>query len=145
MHATQFLKEKGRMVFVIPSIFLDVNYGVALKKFLYQNFGVVAIILFPEGRLLFSKVLTTTCIVLLEKQKDEEGIISLLKPDLPANPKELLNAIKNPSNLSMRKAWFTVSRLRQDSLDPTEKWNHRLDPHTRNEKGLPHGNTTSSQ
>lgn len=38
MHASRFLKEKGRMAFVLPSNFLDVNYGVAVKKFLADNF-----------------------------------------------------------------------------------------------------------
>lgn len=136
MHAEQFLKENGRMAFVLPSNFLDVNYGVALKKFLVQNFENLTIVLFPKGRLQFPKVLTTTCIVLLEKQKDREGIASFLKLNLLASPQELLDAVHNPSSFSMKKTWINVNKIRQASLDPVEKWNYHFNPLTQSAEGL---------
>ena len=134
IHAARFLKENGRMAFVIPSNFLDVKYGVAVKKFLVDNFGIVAIILFPERELLFPKVLTTTCIVLLEKKKNRKNVVRFFKLNSLVSSQNLLRAIKRPS--LTQKTWATVNEVRQASLDPMEKWNHCLNPDIEGAKGL---------
>jgi adenine-specific DNA methylase len=135
IHAAQFLKENGRMAFVLPTNFLEVNYGVALRRFLVENFRVVAIILFPEGRLQFPTVLTTTCIVLLEKQKHEKDTTIFLKLNLPVDPQKLVEATENPSSFSTE-AWVTVNKVHQASLNPTHKWNRYSYPHIRNDRRL---------
>jgi len=135
MHASQFLKEKGRMAFVLPSNFLDVNYGVAVKKFLADNFRIVAIILFPRSRLLFPKTLTTTCVVLLEKKKAEKHAVSFFELTSLMSSQNLLKVIKNPSLLT-QKAWGTVNDIPQTSLNPMKKWNQYFDPDITEAQGL---------
>jgi len=134
IHASRFLKENGRMAFVLPTNFLDVNYGVAVKKFLADNFRIVAIVLFPKRRLLFPKVLTTTCIVLLEKEKDRKNVVRFFKFDSLVSSQDLLRTIKNP-NLT-QKSWATVNEICQTSLDPGKKWNHYFDLDIEEAKGL---------
>ncbi|UCE16443.1 MAG: N-6 DNA methylase [Candidatus Bathyarchaeota archaeon] len=135
IHASRFLKEKGRMAFILPSNFLNVNYGVAVKKFLVDKFRIIAIILFPEKRLLFPNAITTTCIVFLEKKKNKKNVVKFLKLNSMADNQNLLSAIENPS-LLIQKNWATVNKIRQVSLDPMKKWNHYFYPDIEDVRGL---------
>lgn len=105
IHAAQFLKEKGRMAFITPSSFLDVNYGVSLKRFLLDNFRIVTIIVFSERKLLFPRVLTTTCMSLLEKstaQESKDHAIKFLTVDLPLYSDRLFEITGNLDLLEKR-------------------------------------------
>jgi len=136
IHASRFLKEKGRMAFILPSNFLDVNYGVALKNFLIDNFRIAAIILFSKAETLFLNVLTTTCIVLLEKKKNKNGGVRFFKLSLSSlSPQNLLSVTKNP-RLLVNKSWGTMNEIRQTSLDPVKKWNCYFEPQIEAAKGL---------
>lgn len=135
MHAARFLKERGRMAFVTPSSFLDVNYGVALKRFLVDNFRIVAIILFSEGKLVFPKTLTTACITLLENEESKDRVVKFLKVDSPLSSGELLEVTENP-NLLKKNGWGTFNDVSQISLNPIEKWNQHFGTNTTRGKGL---------
>lgn len=126
IHSAQFIKEEGRMAFIIPSSFLDVDYGISLKQFLIDNFRIDAIILFPIKELLFPKVLTTTCIVLLEKNKDKKNIVNFVKLNSLIGAKNLLRSLKDRELLT-KKAWGTVYERQQISLDSTKKWSQYFD------------------
>jgi hypothetical protein len=69
MHATNFLKEGGRLGMIISNTWLQTDYGIGFGNFLLDNFRVKAII--DIGRKLFKGALTTTCIVLAERESDE--------------------------------------------------------------------------
>lgn len=133
LHASGFLKKKGRMAFVLPSNFLDVNYGVAVKRFLADNFRISEIILFPKRKLLFPKVLTTTCIILLEKK--QEDLVRFFRLYSSVSSTSLLRAVKNPS-LLRQKTWATVNEISQVSLDPMRKWSHYFDLDNGTPQGL---------
>ena len=66
--AVEILVEGGRMAFITSAEFLDSRYGVPLKRFLYDQFDVEALILFDEA---FEGVMTTSCISLLVKNGGE--------------------------------------------------------------------------
>lgn len=134
IHASQFLKEKGRMVFVLPSSFLDVNYGVALKKFLINNFKIIALLLFPKERLLFPKVLTTTCILFLEKKNHKKNIVKFLKIKSVVNSENLLEVINSPNLLN--EELITITKINQSSLNPMKKWSHYFGHGIQRENGL---------
>jgi hypothetical protein len=66
VHSSEFLKEGGRLAFVVPNGWLDVAYGVELKQFLLDHFRLTAIIESSVERW-FDQAWINTCIIVLEK------------------------------------------------------------------------------
>jgi len=122
IHATKFLKEDGRMVFLTPSNFLDVNYGVALKRFLLDNFRIFSITVFSEEELLFPKASTTACITMLEKESDRDNFVKFLKINPHFDLDKLPGLLKNDSALVKTNKVF-MKKVSQFSLNPVKKWN----------------------
>ncbi len=48
MHATSFLKEGGRIAFVLPAELLSVNYAAPIRTFLLSEFADISIVTFDE-------------------------------------------------------------------------------------------------
>lgn len=48
VHATQFLRQGGRLAFVLPAELLSVNYARPVRKFLFEQFRDVQLVLFDE-------------------------------------------------------------------------------------------------
>ncbi len=61
------LNQNGRMAYIIPSEFLNSNYGKNIKKYLLESKLLKEIILFNFKENLFDKAITTSAILLLEK------------------------------------------------------------------------------
>jgi methylase of polypeptide subunit release factors len=66
VHSAGFLREGGRLAFILPNGWLDVAYGVELKQYLLDHFRIVAIIESAVERW-FEEAWINTCIVVLEK------------------------------------------------------------------------------
>ncbi len=66
LQSYQFLKEGGRLGFVVPNGWLDVAYGVELKQFLLDHFRILAILESSVERWL-PEASVNTCLVILEK------------------------------------------------------------------------------
>ena len=66
VHSSGFLKEGGRLAFIMPNGWLDVVYGVELKQYLLDHYRVVAIIESAVERW-FEEAWINTCIIVLEK------------------------------------------------------------------------------
>jgi methylase of polypeptide subunit release factors len=64
MHSRRFLRKGGRMAFIMPSGWLEAEYGKALREFFQRYMHVDAIILFEEDSWLFSQILTRPTITL---------------------------------------------------------------------------------
>lgn len=69
LHGVQFLREGGRLGFVLPNGWLDVAYSAALKQFLLDHFKIVALIESDVERW-FSEAKVNTCLVVLERCHD---------------------------------------------------------------------------
>lgn len=69
VHSLRFLREGGRLAFVVPNGWLDVDYGRELKQFLLDHFRIVLIIESAVERW-FSEASVNTCVVVLEKSSD---------------------------------------------------------------------------
>lgn len=48
VHATQFLRQGGRLAFVLPAELLSVNYARPVRRFLFEQFRDVQLVLFDE-------------------------------------------------------------------------------------------------
>jgi hypothetical protein len=69
LHSLGFLREGGRLGFVVPNGWLDVAYGRDLKQFLLDHFRIVAIIESAMERW-FSNAGVNTCVIILERSDD---------------------------------------------------------------------------
>ncbi len=74
MHTASFLRDGGRLGYVISSSWLDVSFGAGLQKFLLDNFKIIAIIDNQKVRS-FETASINTVILILEKcsKQDEIG------------------------------------------------------------------------
>jgi hypothetical protein len=68
-HSIRFLKERGRMVLLTASSWLDAGYGAALRQFLLHNFKVIAVIE-SKAESFFADASINTCITVLERELD---------------------------------------------------------------------------
>lgn len=69
IHSLGFLREGGRLGFVVPNGWLDVAYGAALKQFLLDHFRVIAVVESAVERW-FAAARINTCLVMLERAGD---------------------------------------------------------------------------
>ncbi|MFN2138812.1 MAG: class I SAM-dependent DNA methyltransferase [Candidatus Promineifilaceae bacterium] len=65
-HSAAFLREGGRLAFVVPNGWLDVAYGADLKQYLLDHYRIAAIIESAVERW-YAQAWINTCIVYLEK------------------------------------------------------------------------------
>ncbi|MDJ1431148.1 N-6 DNA methylase [Halostagnicola sp. A-GB9-2] len=127
IHATQFLKQGGRMAFLTPSEFLETNYGTPLKEYLLNNFNINAVILHDHDSLTFEDVKTTSCIVLLERDNNPSSETHTRFVELNEWPDadDLLDVISTgTTDCDFGSVWVTE----QGQLEPEEKWTKYFDP-----------------
>ncbi|WP_179369094.1 N-6 DNA methylase [Candidatus Nitrosotenuis sp. DW1] len=68
IHATSFLKNEGRLAFIVSDSWLNMDFGMALKAFLLKNYRINAIVGFEER--VFLNALVRTVLILAEKSQD---------------------------------------------------------------------------
>lgn len=68
------MKEGGRMAYIIPSEFLNSDYGVEVKRVLLQSGFLRHVIIVDFTKCAFDDALTTACILLCENGKSSEDI-----------------------------------------------------------------------
>jgi type I restriction-modification system DNA methylase subunit len=66
IHTAAFLKDGGRLGYVISASWLDISFGAGLQKFLLDNFKIIAIIDHQKKRS-FETASINTVIIILEK------------------------------------------------------------------------------
>lgn len=69
MQGEAWLSDTGISAWLVPSEFLDVNYGVAVKKFLLQNVVLTRIHLFESENVQFDDALVSSAVVWYRKGK----------------------------------------------------------------------------
>ncbi len=69
LHSLGFLREGGRLGFVVPNGWLDVAYGDALKQFILDHFRVIAVVESAVERW-FATARVNTCLIILERAGD---------------------------------------------------------------------------
>ena len=69
MLSASWLKEGGLSCWLVPSEFMDVNYGEAVKRYLLQNVELLHIHRFKADDLQFADALVSSCIVVFRNRK----------------------------------------------------------------------------
>ncbi len=70
------LKENGRIAYIIPSEFLNANYGQLIKKHLLETNTLKEIVIFDFKENVFDDALTTSAILFLEKSNSDTVLFS---------------------------------------------------------------------
>lgn len=142
LHSLDFLREGGRLAFVVPNGWLDVAYGLSLKHFLLDHFKLIALVESGVERW-FDQAKVNACLVVLEKSslveqlaQNQVRLVWLKRPlaDLIALP---LLDYRRPQRLetlvtrllpgqSRQTADYDVRVLPQADLQPAAKWGQTL-------------------
>lgn len=69
-NATQFLRDGGRLGFVIPPKWMSARYGMDLQQFLFDHYRIHAVVTFAERA--FEDAFVDTCLLLIERCEDGE-------------------------------------------------------------------------
>ena len=69
MLSASWLRDGGLSCWLVPSEFMDVNYGEAVKKYLLQNVQLLRIHRFKADDLQFADALVSSCIVVLRNSR----------------------------------------------------------------------------
>lgn len=138
LHSAAFLREGGRLAFVVPNGWLDVAYGERLKQFLLEHFKLLALIESNVERW-FGQAKVNTCIVVLEKcsgpNRRAANLVRLARLErplshflpYPANDSRRMEAVERlitrllPGE-SRQTPEATIRVLPQNSLRPADKW-----------------------
>lgn len=100
------IKEGGRMAYIIPSEFLNSDYGVEVKRALLRSGVLKHIIIIDFTQCAFDDALTTACILLCQKDKNTNYIY--------------FSNIGNVNDLEVSKSHHTTYFV--DDLNPEIKW-----------------------
>ena len=113
------LSEGGRCAYIIPSEFLNADYGRYVKEALLQSGTLRYIITFNSNESIFDDALTTSCIVLCEKGAARENV-HFVSLDASSDIESILDII------SGRGVYNNVRTYNADELDPSIKWKNYL-------------------
>jgi hypothetical protein len=95
-HATQFLRDGGRLGFIIPTKWMMSRYGEQFQQFLYDHYKIEAVVGFNVRA--FEDALIDTALVLLEKCSDEnqrrENVVEFVQLHGNVTPQNLLGTVK---------------------------------------------------
>lgn len=102
------LSNDGKLVYIIPSEFLNANYGVKIKKYLLDENILERIVKFDFNTDIFEDAITTSCILFINKSKSNDSIIFNNIHDI----KELNENLENIPSITYEKS----------ELDFNKKW-----------------------
>ncbi|MCM1490642.1 MAG: N-6 DNA methylase [Muribaculum sp.] len=106
------LKVGGRLSYIVPSEFLNSDYGVEVKRFLLESNTLRHVIVVDFNQCTFEDALTTACILLCEKSTDRfDGI----KFSLVNNVEDINYCLNNFIEISY------------NEIDPQVKWKSYYD------------------
>ncbi|MBO5848267.1 MAG: N-6 DNA methylase [Bacteroidales bacterium] len=96
----------GRLAYIIPSEFLNSDYGVEVKRALLESGTLRHIIIIDFSQCAFHKTLTTACILLCSKDNDIRDIGFSVVNDITNLEESINNGIYlNPNHLNPEEKW----------------------------------------
>ena len=121
IHAATFLRQGGRLAFLTPAEFMDVNYGQALRTYLLENFRIDAFVLFPREGTLFRDALTTSCVTLATKgAPGQDHLVRFVRVLGSPSTEELQKALEAGNVVDTRE--ISVQQVPQSGLAHLAKW-----------------------
>lgn len=117
------LSSAGRAAYLVPSEFLNADYGTAIKKYLLESRALRFVILFNSHENIFNNALTTSCILLFAHDEHSQSVTFI-------NAQSVEDLSKLSSALaSYPRAKVAGKTFFSSALNPDIKW--RAYYHTR--------------
>lgn len=116
--ALHLLKPGGRAAFILPSEFLNADYGTAIKSLLVETGSLAKLIIFDPSVQVFPGFLTTSAIFLFE-----QGWVGEVEMFTVHNVAEL-DEVESFLYTSSEKSVLQPKRYPFDQLDPYVKWRY---------------------
>jgi adenine-specific DNA-methyltransferase len=115
--ATQLLKEKGRIGFVLPAEVLQVSYAEQLRQFIAKHYNKINVISFEK--LVFPNIQQEVVLLLCERDGSKEHKIDHLELRDASELKSLdINRLKIPrKNIDFKSKKWTYYFLEQEEID----------------------------
>lgn len=128
VHAIQFVRDGGRLAFVIPSGFMETEFGVPLKQYLLDRCTVDAVVQLTGETDIFNGVRTTPSLILLTKsthKKDHETtFLNLTEWPTEVSVEDM---VFDDTQLQEQEYGYKVS-IAQSILSASENWKHYFTP-----------------
>jgi len=115
MYAASFLKEGGRLAFIVSDSWLDMDFGAELKSYLLRNFKIHALVSFDKR--VFADAQVKTVILLAERTAGGAG-----------DTNTHFIRIKRPVKLRDIEAYLASDYTHENGLKVTVVPQHTLDP-----------------
>lgn len=125
-HATEYLKEGGRLGFITSDRWLDTGYGADLQAFILDHYRVDAVIKF--SRQAFEDALVGSCVLVLTKENDEqlrnENVAQFIRlnKSLDIDAIETVIAEVAQPNQMIKSGEYRLVTRRQRALHEEDKW-----------------------
>lgn len=126
-HATSFLKDGGRLGFIISDRWLDTQYGTDLQRFLLENYKIHSVIKFQHQT--FEDALVGSTVVIIEKEPEaferEDNVVKFLEVQSEMKIDELESVLDQdigPDKMVVTDDYRLVTNV-QSTLDEVAKWN----------------------
>ena len=115
------LSARGRAAVLIPSEFLNADFGVPIKKFLLDSNYLDSILIFDNNQLVFSDILTTACVVMLDANRVKDKPVRIVHiPDISVIG-ELSDSLLLDTPIVEPRNWQEIF-LNREALAPELKW-----------------------
>lgn len=119
IHASRFLEDDGRMVFLTPSQYLDNKFGSVLRRFLTERFQIKALVLFDETLKVFPNSMSTACLILLQKTAPTSRTKTMLvKLNSIPTAQQLWSILEDKVGFSSARIYYIM----QKQLQAEPKW-----------------------
>lgn len=109
------LNEGGKAAYIIPSEFLNSDYGTFVKRYLIETNALKHIIIFDFKENVFDDALTTSAILLLSKDNHSSSVSFTTLEN-----RQQFEAIKNQIKTT-KTEWYSKT-ISSKNLDPNVKW-----------------------
>ena len=97
------LSDSGRLAYIIPTEFLNSKYGTAIKKMLIESKLLRAIINFKNNDKMFFNAITTSCILLIDRENKDSVIFYNLDEIADLSKIQSLSCFNNALNVDYSK------------------------------------------
>jgi adenine-specific DNA-methyltransferase len=126
LRARALMSESARSAFIIPSEFLNADYGISVKKYLIDDPAFRGIISFSFDTLIFDNALTTACIVLFDTGRPNSNDVLFISLESASNLAGAFRMIDGRPADAINKAAIRASLFTREQLDPHRKWQNYL-------------------
>jgi type I restriction-modification system DNA methylase subunit len=124
-NSLRYLKDGGRLGFIIPTKWLSSKYGIPFQQFLFDNVKIDSIVSFSNR--VFDDALVNTCMLLLEKcdnkEQREQNVTDFIHIKKEMSPDDMIDTIEYEADVTddnyKFESWegFTTVSMKQRRLE----------------------------